>query len=90
MECMQLQIHGRVQGVYYRASTQKKAIQIGLVGWVRNCNDGTVSLLAEGEREKLEDLLKWCRQGPPLARVHNISVQWEVSKGEHVEFRILR
>lgn len=69
-------IHGRVQGVWYRASTQTEAQRLGLTGWVRNRVDGSVELCAEGERSTLEALLAWCRQGPPQAEVERIEVRW--------------
>ncbi|PON12594.1 acylphosphatase [Candidatus Entotheonella serta] len=61
-------IAGRVQGVAYRAHTQRQATQLGLGGWVRNCLDGRVELVAEGEKDMLQQLVLWCHQGPPAAR----------------------
>lgn len=66
-------VSGRVQGVSYRASTAKKAGQLGLVGWVRNLSNGSVELEAEGER--VDELLDWCKHGPPHARVDDVSVE---------------
>ena len=59
-------VHGRVQGVFYRAKTQKVAEGLGLTGWVKNCRDGSVEIHAEGNKEKLEELIKWCRNGPAI------------------------
>jgi len=64
-----LRVHGRVQGVYFRASTQEKALELGLVGWVRNRRDGTVELVAEGAPAALEALCAWVQTGPVHARV---------------------
>ncbi|MDP6476716.1 MAG: acylphosphatase, partial [Nitrospinaceae bacterium] len=57
-------VHGRVQGVFFRASTQTRALELSLVGWVRNLPDSSVEIHAEGDRENLELLIEWCRQGP--------------------------
>ena len=66
-------ISGKVQGVFYRASTQNEAKKLGLTGWVRNLEDGTVELEAQGDSEDVDRLLKWCRQGPPDCEVTRIS-----------------
>ena len=76
-------VHGKVQGVWYRASTQQKATELGLVGWVRNQPDGTVRLVAEGPEVAVQALLDWCHVGPPHAVVSKV----EVSAGEIVGFQ---
>lgn len=76
-----LLVHGRVQGVFYRASTQKSAEGLGLTGWVKNCADGAVEIHAEGNREKLEELIAWCRQGPPSASVSGTDLNWTEAEG---------
>ena len=76
-------VHGRVQGVFYRAKTQKKAEGLGLTGWVKNCDDGSVEIHAEGSKEKLGELIEWCRKGPVLASVSNIDLKWVESEGLH-------
>jgi acylphosphatase len=83
-----VRIEGRVQGVFFRASAQAEAHRLGLKGWVRNCYDGAVELVAEGESAKIEDLIAWCRHGPPGARVENVDVQREEFKDEFKAFRI--
>ena len=85
-----LMIHGRVQGVYFRAATVYEAQNLGLTGWVRNCADGSVEVVAEGLPGKLEELIAWCRQGPSGARVHAVDVTWLDSSGEFHDFRIKR
>jgi acylphosphatase len=70
-------VDGRVQGVYYRASTQAQAQALGLRGWVRNLPDGRVELRAQGTRGRVEALIDWCRKGPPAARVTSVDVDWE-------------
>ena len=83
---MQKRLHafvcGRVQGVWYRASTQKTAQKLGLNGWVRNLPDGRVELVAEGDEQALQQLLNWCWQGPTLAQVSDIQHEW--SHATHV------
>jgi len=81
-------IHGRVQGVFYRASTQREAVARGLSGWVRNRADGTVELVAEGPREACESLLDYCRQGPPAARVTAVDVEWSAATGANDGFGV--
>ena len=76
-----LSIHGRVQGVYFRASAQKKAKELGITGWVQNCFNGTVESHAEGSKKQLEDFIAWCRQGPPAASVTSVHSNWIATKG---------
>ena len=82
-----LWIWGRVQGVFYRASTQGQARCLGLTGWVRNVPGGRVEAVLEGPREAVEQGIAWCRQGPAGARVSKLEVTWEEPAGDR-EFRI--
>ena len=75
-EGLHLRIHGRVQGVFFRASTRARAERLSLTGWVRNCPDGTVELHAEGPRDSLIALREWCRRGPEGAQVTEINETW--------------
>lgn len=68
-------VSGRVQGVWYRASTQQQAVQLGLQGWVRNLPDGRVELVAAGEQELLDQLQEWLWQGPIHAQVEHVQVE---------------
>ncbi|MFQ5480182.1 MAG: acylphosphatase [Thermodesulfobacteriota bacterium] len=79
-------IEGRVQGVFFRASTVRAAREAGITGWVCNKAGGTVEALLEGDKKSVENVIKWCRGGPPMARVDNIKVTWEDYKGEFTEF----
>ncbi len=88
MERIHLIVHGRVQGVFFRAHTQERGHKLGLSGWVRNLPDGAVEAVAEGPREALEQFLAWCRQGPPAARVDAVDVSWEEPEGMAGSFRI--
>jgi|RhiMetdeSRZDD1v2_1073273.scaffolds.fasta_scaffold1695469_1 acylphosphatase len=83
-----LKINGRVQGVYFRASTVEQARLLGVTGWVMNCRDSSVEVIAEGEREQLEKLISWCRSGPPGAQVKEVRAEWDTSKGEFQSFYI--
>ncbi len=74
-------VHGYVQGVFYRANTQKVAEGLGLTGWVENCHDGSVEIHAEGNKAKLEELVAWCWRGPALASVSNIDLSWIKAEG---------
>lgn len=71
-----LLVTGRVQGVFYRQSTKEFAQSLGLAGWVRNQDDGSVAAEAIGPKPELERLIAWCRKGPPSARVDEVSVEW--------------
>lgn len=75
-------IRGRVQGVFFRAETRDRARSLGLAGWVRNVPDGTVEAVFEGDRERIDWMLAWCRRGPGLAEVDDIEVEWEEPRGE--------
>ena len=80
--------NGRVQGVYYRANTEKKALSLGLKGWVRNLNRGQVEIIAEGDDQKIEELVAWCHHGPADAHVTNLDVSYQEPKNEFDKFAI--
>ncbi|MBW1992668.1 MAG: acylphosphatase [Deltaproteobacteria bacterium] len=84
----QVLISGRVQGVFYRAYTRDQARARGLKGWVRNLPDGRVAAVFEGQRSSIEDMLAWCRQGPPYAMVEDVQVEWQPYRGDLQDFRI--
>ena len=81
-------VSGRVQGVFFRDHTQRWASSLHLTGWVRNIRDGRVEALAEGDKEKIEELIGRLKEGPPSAQVDNVNVNWEKYKGEFKDFRI--
>jgi acylphosphatase len=81
-------ITGLVQGVGYRFSTVRQAERLGVAGWVRNRPDGSVELLAEGPRQRLESLVEWCRQGPTPARVEAVETDWQPARGEFRSFGV--
>ncbi|MBE0447301.1 MAG: acylphosphatase [Actinobacteria bacterium] len=83
-------IEGRVQGVFFRASMKEEAERYGIKGWVRNLPGGDVEALIEGENAAVDELIKWCWQGPPGAMIDHITVEWEPPKGEFESFLIKR
>ena len=81
-------IQGRVQGVGYRYSAKMKAESLGIIGSVQNLSDGSVFVTAQGEKEALDNFVRWCYKGPPDAIVRNIEkVQGKTE--EFIEFRFL-
>ncbi len=85
-----IQVAGRVQGVFFSASTREKAESLGLTGWVRNLPNGDVELLAEGEPGAVARLLAWCHTGPKLARVDTCHISYQAPGGEFDRFSVLR
>jgi acylphosphatase len=88
MRRIRAQVHGRVQGVAFRASTRRAASALGVSGYARNCADGSVEVLAEGPPEAVERLLGFVRRGPPAARVERLDVSEEPFAGEFDGFSI--
>lgn len=86
---LQLLVRGRVQGVYFRASTQREAKRLGLGGWVKNRGDGSVEILAEGEETSIRELYAWAQKGPSAARVERVDTRWRSFTGEYPDFRII-
>lgn len=72
-----LRIYGRVQRVGFRWSILREARKLGVSGWVRNLPDGSVEAVIEGDEERVETLIGWAHQGPPLARVTRVEIKWE-------------
>ena len=69
-----LKITGTVQGVFYRASTKQKAIELNLKGWVKNCKDGSVEAVFQGGEEAISSMIDWCWEGPSNAKVEHIHI----------------
>lgn len=70
-------VHGLVQGVGFRDTTQWRASDLGLTGWVRNRMDGTVETVAQGSRDILDQFIAFLHQGPPTAKVTQVDVTWQ-------------
>jgi acylphosphatase len=80
-------VSGRVQGVFFRAETRNRARSLGLAGWVRNNADGNVEAVFEGDRDRVESMVEWCRRGPRHAAVEDVEVSWETPQDE-TEFAV--
>lgn len=88
MRHMTIVVTGKVQGVFFRASTKEIADQLGIKGFVKNQPDGSVYIEAEGEKETLRQFIAWCHQGPPRAVVSNVQVsESELQNFERFEIR---
>ncbi|MBI2831201.1 MAG: acylphosphatase [Chloroflexi bacterium] len=82
-------VHGRVQGVFFRAFVVQKAEGLGLKGYVRNLPGGdAVQVVAEGNLEKLEKLLDHLKVGPPAAKVEKVETRWPEHTGKYHDFRV--
>jgi len=88
MKRIHLLISGRVQGVFFRASTKKTADRIGITGFVRNLADGRVEIIAEGDEQALQSFLQWCNRGPRAAHVENINLSTSSHQNEFDNFEI--
>ena len=82
-------IRGRVQGVFFRATTKEKASEFGIHGWVKNCTDGRVEAVFEGKKEAVDKMIDWCRKGPAGAFVEEVQVHKEDHSGAFNKFSIM-
>jgi acylphosphatase len=85
---VKLLVKGVVQGVNFRYYTRREALRANVTGWVRNLPEGSVAAVFEGEEEDVENLVRWCRQGPDSAQVTELVVQPEEYRGEFQSFSI--
>ena len=81
-------VEGRVQGVLFRYHTQETAFNLDLKGWVKNRRDGSVEAVFEGDKEKVDQIIRWCHQGPSEAKVIKVHLTWENYSGEFEDFTI--
>ncbi len=81
-------IEGIVQGVFFRAGTIEESRKLGLTGWVKNSSDGRVEAVFEGDIYKIEQIVEWCKKGPPGAVVRNVETNWEQVTGDYDTFTI--
>lgn len=85
---VRLHIEGRVQGVFFRASTRSMAGSLGIHGWVRNLPDGAVEAAAEGPEDAVESFTAWCHEGPPGALVTAVRITRETPDGKQGGFEV--
>ena len=81
-------VTGKVQGVFFRATTRSEAKNQNVFGWVRNVSDGRVEAVFEGKRENVEQMIEFCRIGPRAAHVSRTDVRWAKYSGEFSDFKI--
>lgn len=81
-------VSGRVQGVFFRDKTRRKAEELNVQGWVRNLPDGRVEAVFEGAKESVEKMVDWVREGPAFAQVDNMKLSWQDHTGEYNSFEI--
>jgi acylphosphatase len=84
---VRVRVLGRVQGVFFRAEARARAEALGVAGWIRNADDGSVEAVFEGDDEQVSSLVEWCRRGPGGARVDEVEAVPEEPAGE-VGFRV--
>lgn len=82
-------VSGRVQGVFFRLNTMRKAINLGVKGWVKNRRDGKVEVLCEGPEKDVKQLIDWCAKGPEGSFVSREDIEWEKYVGEFESFQII-
>lgn len=88
MKRLEAKVYGRVQGVNFRASTRWIAKKLGLVGYVKNLEDGSVEIVAEGEENKLKELLTWAQKGPLFAKVVKVDFSFKEAQNNFRDFEI--
>ena len=81
-------ISGFVQGVFFRYEARRNAARRGVTGWVRNLRDGRVEAVFEGEKKAVEEMIEFCRRGPPSATIKNVEVRWETPSEEYKSFSV--
>ncbi|MEW5895903.1 MAG: acylphosphatase [Candidatus Omnitrophota bacterium] len=81
-------IAGIVQGVFFRSFMKEKAQELGVKGWVKNRVDGTLESVMEGKKDAVDELISWCRKGPPMADVDYIHLEREDFRDEFKSFNI--
>ncbi|MFA6458381.1 MAG: acylphosphatase [Patescibacteria group bacterium] len=86
---LKMLVSGKVQGVWYRASTAKIACDLGLKGYAKNLSDGSVEIVAIGAKAPLEKLRKWCELGPSKAQVDWVAEEWSESAENFADFAVI-
>jgi len=88
MKRVHIIVSGRVQGVFFRSNTRETASNLGLRGYARNLYNGDVEVVAEGNEEKLNKLIEFCKKGPESAHVTNIKIKYEKATNEFSDFEV--
>lgn len=83
-----VRVSGAVQGVFFRDSSQERAEQLGLAGWVKNLPDGRVEAVFEGPSEQVREMVRWCEEGPQRADVEDVEVDFEEAHGDLGSFEV--
>lgn len=89
MKHAHIKVTGHVQGVFFRATTKDIADQLNLLGYAKNLEDGSLEIMVIGNEESIDQLIRWCWQGPPAARVENVHVALSENLPEFLSFEIL-
>ena len=87
MVARKIQIFGKVQGVFFRATTKTQADNLGLNGWVKNESDGSVLIEVQGSEEKINTFISWCNNGSQFAKVSSVAVE-QINQFEAKEFEV--
>ena len=82
-----IKVSGKVQGVFFRASTKGRAEELGIRGWVKNESDGSVLIEAEGDEESMNEFTNWCKDGPLLSKVENVLTE-TIEARNYTDFKI--
>jgi acylphosphatase len=83
-----IKITGRVQGVAFRYYARSMASRLGVKGWIRNVINGDVEVMIEGNKESVTRMIEWCKEGPRMAYVEDLTVSWLPYTGEFLDFNI--
>lgn len=83
-----LKLTGRVQGVAFRYYARSMASRLGVKGWIRNMINGDVEVMIEGNKESVNRMIEWCKEGPRMAYVEDVTLSWLPYSGEFLDFNI--
>jgi len=84
---LRIKVSGKVQGVFFRASTKGRAEELGICGWVKNESDGSVLIEAEGDEDSMNEFTNWCKDGPLLSKVENVLTE-TIEARNYTDFKI--
>ncbi|MFZ2330225.1 MAG: acylphosphatase [Atribacterota bacterium] len=86
--CAHILVSGRVQGVAFRYYARNMAYQLGVGGWIKNLANGQVELVVDGSKNSVNEMIEWCKQGPRMAQVENVEVDWLPCSVEYSHFQV--